>query len=122
MVTRRAAAYKLLVMNDDESSERSPVMVPGALPAARRATAVRRAIAAFVPSGSHVEIRALFQNRVSVNTIRQWRLGRRKMPKWARELLEIRAAPIYEIEVGVGREVSKYNLPSIRAQKEKATS
>jgi protein gp37 len=64
-----------------------------------------------VPSGNHAEIAALFHNRVTINTIRQWRVGRRAMPRWAWDILKARAAPIDEIVIGVGREVSKYNLP-----------
>ena len=95
-------------MSSGESIERSPRKHPG------KSNAVSRAIAAFVPTGNAVELLALFENRVAITTIRQWRLGRRAMPAWARDLLKARAAPIDEIPVGVGRQVSKYNLPSIK--------
>ena len=112
-----------MAMSDQANAEQqacAPVKVSNPFLEARRNTAVRRAIAAFVPSGSHAEICALFHNRASITTIRHWRLGRRAMPQWAWDILKARAAPIDEIPIGVGRAVSKYNLPSIRAQKEKA--
>lgn len=101
-------------MSSGESTERSPRKHLDPFVKARRASAVKRAIIGFVPSGNHAEIVALFEHRVAMQTIRQWRLGRRLMPRWAWDILKARAAPIDEIEIGPGSIVGKYNLPSIK--------
>jgi hypothetical protein len=101
-------------MSSIESVEHGPRKHPDPSVQARRASAVRRTIAAFVPSGNHTEIAALFDNRVAVQTIRQWRLGRRLMPQWAKDLLKAKMPPVDDIETGPGSIVGKYNLPSIK--------
>src|ERR1700722_5634373 len=82
--------------------------------------ALNKVIRAFAPSGSHREVLALFHNRVTWSAIQHWRKGRRHVPQWAIDCLMQRAEPILKLTSGPGSVVGKYNLPTMRAQKEKA--
>jgi hypothetical protein len=87
--------------SDDESQQRGPQSHPSE---ARENTCnAGRAIDLLAPTRRYADLRALFQNRVSVETIRQWRSGRREMPQWAIDCLHDRIAPVLALTPGPGR-------------------
>lgn len=99
-------------MDDDATQQSSPQSHPATF-AASTCTAAE-AINGFVPSGSYAELRALFKNRASIESIRKWKRGERHMPQWAIDILQARAAPSMRLKTGPGLQAGKYNLPSIK--------
>ena len=88
---------------------------------------IRRGIRVFVPDGKHAAIVALFEHRTTIGTIRQWRHGRRRAPKWAVAIIDALVANLDEIR-NDARAALEYerlgyanNIPACRAaQMEKA--
>jgi hypothetical protein len=89
-------------VNDKQSSEHSPVMVPRPVPGDKPTTPFEQAIRAFVPLGTQAEILALFHNRVSWSAIRHWRAGRYGPPQWAIDCLNERIASVPPLQPGPG--------------------
>lgn len=101
-----------------------------ASPNGERATPlIADVIRVLVPSGSHAELVALFEHRTTIDTIRQWRHGRRPAPQWALDICARRLAPIAQLaerartapSAGHGGLAGARTLAAWRAaQKEKA--
>ena len=92
--------------------ERSPQSHPKTF--ATSTCTAAEAINGVVPSGNYAELRTLFQNRASIESIRKWKRGERNMPQWAIDILQARAAPSMRLKTGPGLQAGKYNLPSIK--------
>jgi len=114
-------------MNDaTQMIERSPRKHPDAvLRAKRTCKAFDQAIRAAVPAGNQTAILELFQNRVTWNAIKHWRSGQRGVPQWAIDCVMARGRaivdPLLQVAPSAGN-MGKFNLPNLRAQKEKAAA
>ena len=90
-------------MNDAERSECAPIGVPGPISSNNHPTAIDRAVRALIPRGTRAEILALFDDRVTWDTIRHWRTGKHGAPQWAIDRLRERAATTNDLRPGPGR-------------------
>ena len=69
---------------------------PAILPVQVVSVPFERLILRLVPSRSHRLMVELLGNRASYASIMNWRLGRRRAPRWAWETLAVRLGAIYE--------------------------
>lgn len=77
-------------IDSESKGQRAPRRVGGYL-AAYPATPLERVLRQILPLPIRgADVVALFENRTTAGTIRQWRYGRRTMPEWAVIILQDR--------------------------------
>ena len=81
---------------------------------ARTVAPLEKAIRLLAADGTQESILALFDNRTTWNTIRDWRRGKRKVAPWAIELIERKGQAVIqaskEIERGPGQSAGWRNV------------
>ena len=111
-------------MSQDDGTQREApshsAYFEGAAVSARR---LQRMLAALpLPDHSHRTVaRVVFDGRASRYTVKAWRIGKRYVPEWARDLLREKAAKIIEaaneMPTGPGMQAGWRNVSGYRANR-----
>lgn len=90
------------------------------LPARILPSAIDDALRELAPSGRRKDILALFDNRITWGTVKNWRKRRHPLPLWARDSLLAKLRPLIEraalLEDAIRREPASRGVGSAGAQ------